>query len=397
MTLSKQERWSIAVGMLGLIATFGIARFIYTPLLPLMQASLGFGEDWAGLLASANYVGYLCGALGASFIHSIATKRFLFRLAIVVAALTNIGMGIIQDDTLWLLFRFLSGLASAGGMVIGSGLMMLAVNPRHSTTALGIHFSGVGIGIALGALWVLLLKDGLTWQGLWISTGILLLVLGLPGLLFNQWSLNPHKKVAIDSAVPHRAFKLLITLIALIALAYFCEGVGYVISATFLVSILQKASLVPHLGDYAWVVVGLAAAPSCWLWSQLARRIGDFPALIAAYLVQAVGIVLPVISTSQVASILGALLFGGTFMGIVSMVLMYGGRLGGSRPTRLMGLLTACFGVAQIVGPAAAGWMAEQQGNFNLPLMIAAGVTVVGAALMWLAQRVSTQHGENKK
>ena len=60
MELTRQERWSIIIGMLGLITTFGLARFIYTPLLPLMQADLGFGEQWAGVLAAVNYIGYLC-------------------------------------------------------------------------------------------------------------------------------------------------------------------------------------------------------------------------------------------------------------------------------------------------------------------------------------------------
>lgn len=384
-TLNKQERWSIAIGMLGLITTFGIARFIYTPLLPLMQADLGFGEDWAGILASVNYIGYLCGALGAIFVKSITSKRSLFKLSIVIAVITNLGMGLIQHDTAWLLLRFFSGLASAGGMVIGSGLMMLAISPKHTSTALSIHFAGVGIGIALGAIWVLLLKDVQNWQDLWVSTGLLIFILGLPSLLFKQWHLNPNKKAAIDSDVPKSSLKLLITLIAL---AYFCEGVGYVISATFLVSILQSTASIPQLGDYAWVVVGLAAAPSCWLWAKLAKRIGEFHALITAYCLQAIGIILPVISQSEMAAIAGAILFGGTFMGIVSMVLVYGGRLGGSHPTKLMGLLTACFGIAQIIGPAIAGWMAEQQGNFDLPLILAAIITVIGGILIAFAKSV---------
>lgn len=383
--LSSQERWSVAVGMLGLITAFGIPRFIYTPLLPLMQADLGFGEDWAGILASVNYIGYLCGALGAIFVHSIATKRTLFKLSIVVAAITNISMGLIQHDAVWLLLRFFSGLASAGGMVIGSGLMMLAISPRHTATALGIHFAGVGLGLALGAVWVLLFKDAQGWQGLWVSSGVLIFVLGLPCILFRQWHLNPHKKAAIDSAVPQQAFKRLITLVAL---AYFCEGIGYVVSATFLVSILQHSASIPHLGDYAWVVVGLTAAPSCWLWATVAKRVGEFPALVSAYLIQAIGIIFPLISTSEVATMIGAVLFGGTFMGIVSMVLVYGGRLGGSRPTQLMGLLTACFGIAQIIGPAVAGWMAEQQGSFDLPLVLGALITLLGGVLMAFAGRV---------
>ncbi|MFZ1389168.1 MAG: YbfB/YjiJ family MFS transporter [Thiolinea sp.] len=383
--LNRQERWSIAIGILGLITAFGIPRFIYTPLLPLMQADLGFGDDWAGVLASVNYIGYLCGALGAIFVHSISSKRLLFKISIVIAAVTNIGMGLIQQDAVWLVLRFLSGLASAGGMVLGSGLMILAISPKHTSTALGIHFSGIGLGLTLGAVWVLMFKDMQTWQGLWISSGVLIFILGLPALLFNQWYLNPQKKAAIAAAVPQQAFKLLITLVAL---AYFCEGIGYVISATFLVSILQHNTSFPQLGDYAWVAVGLAAIPSCWVWARIAQRMGEFPALIAAYVVQAVGIILPVLSDSIAAALLGALLFGSTFMGIVSMVLVYGGRLGGSKPTQLMGILTACFGVAQIIGPAFAGWMAEQQGNFNLSLILGCLFTLLGGALMWAAWRV---------
>lgn len=383
--LSRQERWSIAVGILGLITAFGMPRFIYTPLLPLMQVDLSFGDDWAGVLASVNYIGYLCGALGAIFVHSIAGKRLLFKISIVLAALTNIGMGLVQQDAVWLVLRFFSGLASAGGMVLGSGLMMLAISPKHTATALGIHFSGVGLGLALGALWVLILKQWQSWEGLWISSGLVILILGLPALMFNQWYLNPHKKAAIAAAIPQHSFKLLLSLVAL---AYFCEGIGYVISATFLVSILQHSADLPHLGDYAWVVVGIAAIPSCWIWARVAQKIGEFPALIMAYLIQAVGIILPVLSDSIVLALVGALLFGSTFMGIVSMVLVYGGRLGGSKPTQLMGILTACFGVAQILGPAFAGWMAEQQGNFNLSLIAGCAFTLLGGLLMGAAWRV---------
>jgi predicted MFS family arabinose efflux permease len=110
--------------------------------------------------------------------------------------------------------------------------------------------------------------------------------------------------------------------------------------------------------------------------------------LITAYVIQAIGIVLPALSDSIVAGLMSAVLFGSTIMGIVSMVLVYGGRLGGAKPTQLMGILTACFGVAQIVGPTFAGWMAEQQGNFNLALLLGGAFTLLGGALMWMAWQV---------
>ncbi|WP_162596621.1 YbfB/YjiJ family MFS transporter [Thiofilum flexile] len=391
MSIHSSERFALLASMAALLTTFGLARFIYTPLLPLMQEGTGFGDDWAGYLASANYVGYLLGALAVTQVHSLELKKTLLRLSVIVAAFTNMMMGFTQNEWLWMLMRFVSGLCSVGGMIIGTSLLMLATPPAQSVQRMSIHFSAIGLGLALGALWVLLFKSTQTWAELWISSGMIILLLGAPALRFNEWSIHPLKQEAINQA---KAIPISKPFLTLFAAAYFCAGVGYVISATFLVAILQRQTTIPHLGDYAWLVVGLAMAPSCWIWTRLAKRIGDFPALISAYLVQALGIILPVISHSELLAIVGAILFGGTVIGIVSMVLIYGGRLAGSRPTTLMGLLTSCFGVAQVVAPAFAGWLAERQGHFETSLILAASITVLGALLMWAASITAKGHAK---
>ena len=49
----------LSAGVISLILMLGIARFAYTPLLPLMQQQADLGLAEGGWLAAINYMGYL--------------------------------------------------------------------------------------------------------------------------------------------------------------------------------------------------------------------------------------------------------------------------------------------------------------------------------------------------
>ncbi len=55
---TQRERFKVlCAGIFSLILVMGVARFAYTPLLPLMQQQAGLGMAEAGWLSAINYAG----------------------------------------------------------------------------------------------------------------------------------------------------------------------------------------------------------------------------------------------------------------------------------------------------------------------------------------------------
>jgi MFS family permease len=110
-------------------------------------------------------------------------------------------------------------------------------------------------------------------------------------------------------------------------------------------------------------------------------------ALILAFCLQIVGILLPALNNELSTMLISSALFGATFIGIVSLVLTMAGRFYPTKPAKLMGRLTLSYGVAQILAPAITGQLAEQTGSYDGALFIAAGIMAVGTGLVVVLKR----------
>jgi hypothetical protein len=163
--------------------------------------------------------------------------------------------------------------------------------------------------------------------------------------------------------------------------SYTLFGFGYVITATFIVVIVRESAVLRPLEPIVWTIVGLAGIPSVWAWTLLAGRIGLFGAYAVACVAEAIGVAASVVATSIPAVILAAILLGGTFMAITSLGLAGARRMASSDPVRVLALLTAGFGLGQIVGPSLAGFLRESTGSYLAPSLAAAAALVVAAAL----------------
>src|SRR4051794_35388330 len=153
----------VLAGALACLVAQGLGRFLLTPLLPAMQAAAGLDDPAAGLLASANFAGYLAGALLVLLRPPGDRAGIAWGLALVLAG----GAAMAGTPLLWLPARaaagfggallFLTGCARAAGGLERAG---------HSRLA-GYLFAGVGAGIALGGVLSLaVLPD---WRLAWLA------------------------------------------------------------------------------------------------------------------------------------------------------------------------------------------------------------------------------------
>lgn len=339
-----------------------------------MQEAAGFGAATAGWIAGWNYLGYLLGALAASLIAARESRGHVLFASIAASILTTAAMGMTTSVAAWCALRFASGLASAGALVISSSIVLEALARAGRPHLIGVHFSGVGTGIAISGVLVAL-------GGYWSSLAAASAALAL--LTFPLWRRRAAAAPVAGAPAGKERFSG-----PLLVASYFLEGLGYVVTGTFLVAIAKQMPAIGGAAETLWIAVGLAAAPSTLLWSRAAQRWGAPHALIAAHLVQAAGIVLPAFFDSLWIALVAAAFFGSTFMGITAVAVGFGGRIA-AHPARMIGLLTAAFGLGQMIGPVIAGWLAERQGGFNGALLLAAGAVVLGGMLVALGRATS--------
>ncbi len=372
--------WQVITGgICGLVLTIGLARFAYTPLLPSLQIQTGLTDAAAGGLAAINYAGYMSGALAATWIDDVRWRHWLYSAGLWMALLTVAAMALTTWMPAWALIRYIGGLCGATGMLLGSGLVLGWLIRQGRRPELGLYFIGLGLGIVVSALgaWALA-QLWPTWSDQWLAFAALGLVFFVPA-----WKWRP--PVPPNVVVSHDAVVAVLgsrrwtwTMLS----SYFAAGWGFVISATFTVAIVEREPALAGQGPLAWAMVGMAAMPAVFVWDLVARRVGDKQALLLAFGLQTLSVMLPAMSGELWAALAGAVGYGATFIGIVSMTLALVGRRAPSNPGKAMAKLTLSYGAAQMLAPVVAGYMAQTTGTFKGALWLTAGVMAVGMALL---------------
>ncbi len=367
-------------GFLALAAALGIGRFVYTPILPYMSAGLEIGKSEAGLVASANFLGYLLGALAAVKTVFPGGRRPWLLGALGLSALTTGAMALTASMSAFLMLRFAGGAASALVMVFASALVLDRLSALNRPGWAAVLYAGVGGGIAVSALVVPgVASGGDDWQRPWLVSGAIAAAAMIPA-----WWLAPRGEepsfagrsgvgpgVAAGAGRPLRRF----------VLAYGLFGFGYVVTATFVSDMARMNPILRPAEHLVWLWVGLTAAPSVALWTWAGRRWGNGRSFAAACLLEAVGVALSAAGGDVRILLLAAGLLGGTFMGLTALGLVSARQLSAGDPRRALALMTASFGAGQMIGPSIAGVLYDLFGSYLFPSLLAAAALVLAAAL----------------
>ena len=384
--------------MTSLAVAMGIGRFAFTPLFPLMVRD-GLIDGHAGaMLAAANYLGYLAGALAAARIR--VRPALLLALGLVGTVIITAAVGWTASGFWWAVLRFLAGVMSAWTLVATSawGLGWLAALGRPDLA--GVQFSGVGIGIATAGLFCLLLGSVLPSPQMWIGLAALGALAVLLPLMLSRSLPAPPAAPAASSAAAGAAPGAPAATGGLVA-CYTLFGFGYILPATYLPALARQLVDDPHVFGLAWPVFGAAAAVSTVLVSMRLAKANRLGVWTAAHLLMAIGVLLPAVWTSLTSVTLAALLVGGTFM-VITMVGMQEARARAEgQATRVLARMTAGFALGQLAGPLVSAGIARltatDTGALRLALALSAMGLLASAVYLWRLRSRERSTNEEKR
>ncbi len=359
-----------------LLVAMGVGRFALTPQLPYLIAEGQVSLTGAGLVAAANYLGYLVGALDA--FRASSPRQARLRLILGLWATTLLTLVSVPVEGFWphALLRFGLGVTSAWVLVVVTGLSQRIAAESNRPRLGSLVFAGPAFGVMLTGLLALELNlQDQDSAAIWLAFGGLALVLTLI-----VQPLLPHPQPA-TTVTKQPAGQRPRALYALLA-AYGLVGLGYIIPATFLSQMAAARFHGQWQADLFWPTFGLAAALGVWLVSLRRQRPGGTRRwLVVALWLQAAG-TLACALPGMAGLVLGVILSGGPFLAGMQLVMQYARELDPQGHSRNVGLLTAAFALGQLAGPLLAAASSYFSGDLQPALYVAGAGLVLAGALM---------------
>lgn len=379
MNSSSLSLWRLAfTGFCIMCLALGLARFAYTPLLPIMVNKHWLTETVAGYIGSANFLGYLCGALIAKWLTRFQSSIFWIKFSLILCLLSLCAC-IIHWDTAWLLcWRTIAGLSGAVLMVLTPPVIYKGTHKHHIALVSGVMFGGIGMGIIYGALIVPALSTysvTLIWATI-AALGLLLTVYAW----FNLPSAKPKPSKTALAQLPKATWSVPIILVFI---AYLIFGYGAVPHLLYMVDYIEQglngSILIANIG---WLIYGIGNTIGSPIFGYISKHIGMKKSLMITYLIASLSLFILFTTNHPWIGLVSYALNGIIANSIVSLTSSYLTQLGHhSQQTYYWGIFTVFVALTQTSGSAImANWISSATG-FQL-MFFTSGVTMLMAALL---------------
>ncbi|MDL4913835.1 MAG: YbfB/YjiJ family MFS transporter [Enterobacterales bacterium endosymbiont of Blomia tropicalis] len=359
-----------------LFVAMGIGRFAFTPQVPLMIQAHQLTLTSASLVAALNYLGYLCGSFDAMRAHRRVELRL--QLGVWGAVILTLLSACASGPWLHGLIRFLIGCASGWAMVLVAAWSNEQLHYHGRPGLSAAVFAGPGCGIFIsGMLAVLLHSLQVSATLAWAVYGALALILValIARNLPRRGDLHRPDHDP-EPLVMNGNLKRLVW-------SYSLAGFGYILPATFLSQMAAARFPGSLFAQFVWPVYGGAAMTGIVI-AIVTRQWGSSNARLAIALwAQAAGVLAAAALPGFSGLLIGALLVGGGFLGVVQLSLLYARELAPQHMRYMAGLLTTGYALGQLAGPVLSSLSTALLHRLEPALWVAGVGLLLAGLLVW--------------
>lgn len=398
--------WIIIIAGVAILFTcLGLGRFALGMLLPSMGAFLGLTYSQMGLISTGNFIGYLMSvALAGTIAGRIGARNTItIGLVLVAGSMLVIGRsrGFVEVLWLYMLTGFGSGLANVALM----GLIAYWFEQRIRGRAAGFMITGNGLAIVFAGLYVPFINAQLGaqgWRYAWWTMGAIALVVAVAAAMLirnrpadkgmEPMGHKAHGDMASSSQGAAGNDRSGFGLLAYLGVIYALFGATYVVYATFIVTTLvDERGYTEDVAGTFWAVVGALSIFSGPVFGWVSDRLGRKLGMIAVFAAFTLSYILVAAKLQEAFLYISIMLYGLSAWSIPTiMAAAVGDYFGPSKAAKAFGFITAIFSVGQIVGPVAAGFLAEALGTFRVAFWMCAVLTALAAGLALFLRRPQT-------
>jgi sugar phosphate permease len=398
--------WVVAfTGTLVVALSHGLGRMSYSVILPSMKDGLGLDYTQLGLIATGNFIGYLCLAVVGGFLAARFGIRKVAFAALLVMGVSLFLTGFADSFGFAFSMRLITGMGNGASYVPLMALPAAWFVARKRGFATGIVAAGIGIGLTISGLVLpyLIVSQGREgWRYAWRLMGVIVFVLSFvcyaflrdrpadKGLSIYGGGEEPKtaSKVTLFSAWKDVAGEKEIWKLGCV---YFMYGFSYIIYLTFFVAYLTKEmGMTPGNAGMLFALLGFFSIFCGIVWGSISDALGRRCGSVFAYLTLAVSYMIFAFWKGSTGFYVSAIIFGITAFSIPAiMAAAAGDAVGGRLAPAALGFITLFFGIGQAFGPPVAGWIKDVTGSFTYAFLLSTVVSLVGASGSLMLKRKS--------